>query len=136
MAKSNLQVFAQTQKAGVAVVTAADDLTSAPVGVVLLATMGIDGGLFTAVGAMPLGNVSDSSLHLFLELDGVAGLTLMSSELMLAHVIADATKIPETVFGDFSESVPKRLPALAKVYAGCADPYAAGTVFTAQWTDY
>jgi hypothetical protein len=55
---------------------------------------------------------------------------------MAAHTVAATTAIPETAFGNISDSNPLRLEAGDSLYVGSQVALAAGIVFAAQWMDY
>lgn len=130
--------FAQTPKTATAVATAAVSGlgTDAPTGAVLLGTAGAEGAIVTRLMALPRATVTASSLVLFLSKDGGTTLRLIDSELMAAHTVAATTAIPETSFGNISDSTPLRLEAGDKLFVGSQVALAAGIVFAAQWMDY
>lgn len=138
MAKVFTAPFAQTPKTATAVAVAAVSglATDAPTGAVLLGTAGADGAIVTRLSAMPRATCTASSLALFLSKDGGATMHLIDSELMAAHTVAATTAIPETSFGNISDSAPLRLEAGDRLYVGSQVALAAGIVFTAQWMDY
>lgn len=138
MAKTSTAPFAQTPKTATAVATAAVSGlgTDAPTGTVLLATAGAEGAIVTRLSAMPRGTAAASSLVLFLSKDGGTTKRLIDSELMAAHTVAATTAIPETAFGNISDSNPLRLEAGDSLYVGSQVALAAGIVFAAQWMDY
>ncbi len=138
MAKTSTAPFAQTPKTATAVATAAVSglATDAPTGAVLLGTAGVEGAIVTRLAAIPRATATASSLVLFLSKDGGATMHLIDSELMAAHTVAATTAIPETAFGNISDSNPLRLEAGDSLYVGSQVALAAGIVFTAQWMDY
>jgi len=138
MAKTSTAPFAQTPKTATAVATAAVSGlgTDAPTGAVLLGTAGAEGAIVTRLMALPRATVTASSLVLFLSKDGGTTLRLIDSELMAAHTVATTTAIPETAFGNVSDSTPLRLEAGDKLFVGSQVALAAGIVFAAQWMDY
>jgi H+/gluconate symporter-like permease len=138
MAKTSTAPFAQTPKTATAVATAAVSGlgTDAPTGAVLLGTAGAEGAIVTRLMALPRATVTASSLVLFLSKDGGTTLRLIDSELMAAHTVAATTAIPETAFGNISDSNPLRLEAGDSLYVGSQVALAAGIVFAAQWMDY
>lgn len=137
MAKTSTAPFAQTPKTATAVVTAAATVAGdSPTNTVELLTAGADGALVTRLTAMPRGTVTASSLVLFLQKSGQTTQRLLDSELMAAHTVAATTAIPETAFGNVSDSTPLRLEAGDKLFVGSQVALAAGIVFAAQWMDY
>lgn len=138
MAKTSTAPFAQTNKTATAVATAAVAglATDAPTGAVLLGTAGAEGAIVTRLMALPRATVAASSLVLFLSKDGGATLRLIDSELMPAHTVAATTAIPETAFGNISDSTPLRLDAGDELHVGTQVALASGIVFAAQWMDY
>ena len=138
MPKTFTAPFAQTPKTATAVAVAAvsDLATDAPTGAVLLGTAGAEGAIVTRLMALPRATVTASSLVLFLSKDGGTTLRLIDSELMAAHTVATTTAIPETSFGNISDSTPLRLEAGDKLFVGSQVALAAGIVFAAQWMDY
>jgi hypothetical protein len=138
MAKTSTAPFAQTPKTATAVATAAVSglATDAPTGAVLLTTAGAEGAIVTRLTAMPRATATASSLVLFLSKDGGTTMRLIDSELMAAHTVAATTAIPETAFGNISDSNPLRLEAGDSLYVGSQVALAAGIVFAAQWMDY
>jgi len=138
MAKTFTAPFAQTPKTATAVATAAVASlgTDAPTGTVLLGTAGADGAVVTRLMALPRATVTASSLVLFLSKDGGVTQRLIDSELMAAYTLAATTAVPETAFGNISDSSPLRLEAGDSLYVGSQVALAAGIVFAAQWMDY
>ncbi len=138
MAKTFTAPFAQTPKTATAVATAAVASlgTDAPTGTVLLGTAGADGAVVTRLMALPRATVTASSLVLFLSKDGGVTQRLIDSELMAAHTVAATTAIPETNFGNISDSSPLRLEAGDRLYVGSQVALASGIVFKAEWMDY
>lgn len=137
MAKTSTAPFAQTPKTATAVVTAAATVADDnPTNTVELLTAGADGALVTRLAAMPRGTCTASSLALFLQKSGQTTKRLIDSELMAAHTVAPTTAIPETAFGNVSDSTPLRLEAGDKLFVGSQVALAAGIVFAAQWMDY
>lgn len=138
MALTHEAVFAQTPKTGtaVAVAAAASLGTDVPTGTVLLATAGADGAIVTRLTAIPRATVTAASLLLFLSKDAGATMRLIDSELMAAHTVAATTAIPETAFGNVTESAPLRLEAGDRLYVASQVALAAGIVFRAEWTDF
>lgn len=138
MAKTFTAPFAQTPKTATAVATdaVAGIDTDAPTGTVLLATAGTEGAIVTRLAAMPRATATASSLVLFLSKDGGTTLRLIDSELMAAHTVAATTAIPETAFGNISDSSPLRLDAGDELHVGSQVALASGIVFAAQWMDY
>jgi hypothetical protein len=138
MAKVFTAPFAQTPKTATAVATAAVSglATDAPTGAVLLGTAGAEGAIVTRLAAIPRATATASSLVLFLSKDGGTTMRLIDSELMAAHTVAATTAIPETAFGNISDSNPLRLEAGDSLYVGSQVALAAGIVFAAQWMDY
>jgi len=129
--------FAQTPKTAAAVVTAATTVADDnPTNTVELLTAGANGALVTRLAAMPRGTCTASSLVLFLQKNGQTTKRLIDSELMAAHTVATTTAIPETAFGNVSDSTPLRLEAGDKLFVGSQVALAAGIVFSAQWMDY
>lgn len=129
--------FAQTPKTAAVVVTAAATVDSdTPSNTVELLTAGADGALVTRLAAMPRATVTASSLLLFLQKSGQTTKRLIDSELMSAHTVATTTAIPETAFGNVTDSTPLRLEAGDKLFVGSLVALAAGIVFAAQWMDY
>lgn len=138
MTKTYTAPFAQTPKTATAVVTAAVSslVSDAPTGTVELLTAGADGAIVTSLWAIPRATVTASSLLLFLSKDGGTTKLLIDSELMAAHTVAATTAIPETKFGNVSETAPIRLEAGDKLYVGSQVALAGGIVFKAEWTDF
>lgn len=129
--------FAQTPKTAAVVVTAAATVDSDnPANTVELLTAGANGALVTRLAAMPRATVTASSLLLFLQKSGQTTKRLIDSELMSAHTVATTTAIPETAFGNVTDSTPLRLEAGDKLFVGSLVALAAGIVFAAQWMDY
>lgn len=130
--------YAQTPKTATAVATAAVSGlgTDAPTGTVLLGTAGADGAVVTRLMALPRATVTASSLVLFLSKDGGVTQRLIDSELMAAYTLAATTAVPETSFGNISDSSPLRLEAGDSLYVGSQVALASGIVFAAQWMDY
>lgn len=129
--------FAQTPKTATAVVSAAATVADDnPTNTVELLTAGADGALVTRLAAMPRATVTASSLLLFLQKSGQTTKRLIDSELMSAHTVATTTAIPETAFGNVTDSTPLRLEAGDKLFVGSLVALAAGIVFAAQWMDY
>lgn len=138
MAKTSTAPFAQTNKTATAVATAAVAglATDAPTGAVLLGAAGAEGAIVTRLAAIPRATATASSLLLFLSKDGGTTMRLIDSELMAAHTVAATTAIPETSFGNISDSAPLRLEAGDRLYVGSQVALASGIVFAAQWMDY
>lgn len=138
MAKTPLAVFAQIPKTATAVVTAATTglATDAPTGVVQLMVAGADGAILTRLTAIPRATVTASSLLLFISNDGGATMRLIDSELMPIAAISATTAIPETVFGNYTESRPLRLAQNDRLYVGSQVALAGGIVFKAEWADF
>lgn len=139
MAKIYTAPFAQTPKTQAVVATAAlgGIGTDTVTGAVLAVTAGADGAIFTKLTAMPRATVAASSLVLFLVKASAPTLyRLIDSELMAAYTLSTTTAVPETAFGNISETSPIRLEAGDKVYVGSQVALAAGICFFAQWTDY
>lgn len=139
MAKTSTAPFAQTPKTATAVATAAVAglATDAPTGTVLLATAGAEGAIVTRLSAMPRATATAASLVLFLvKASAPTVYHLIDSELMAAHTVAATTAIPETSFGNISDSTPLRLEAGDRLFVGSQVALAAGIVFAAQWMDY
>lgn len=138
MAKTYTAPFAQTPKTAAVVVTTATGslATDTPTNTVELLTAGSDGALVTRLLAIPRGTVTASGLLLFLQKSGGSIKRLIDSELMPAYTDATTTAIPETAFGNVSDSTPLRLEAGDKLFVGSQVALAAGIVFAAQWMDY
>lgn len=140
MAKTFTAPFAQTPKTGTAVVTAAAGNISgdSPTGAVLLATAGADGAILTRLWAMPRGNTTPSSLLLFIQSasDSTNALRIIDSEVMPSYTTSTSVAVPETQFGNYSETTPLRLAAGDKLYAASQVGLASGIVFRAEWTDF
>jgi hypothetical protein len=138
MAKTFVSPYAQTPNTATAVATAAVSGlgTDAPTGAVLLGTAGAEGAIVTRLMALPRATATASSLVLFLSKDGGATMRLIDSELMAAHTVAATTAIPETAFGNISDSAPLRLEAGDRLYVGSQVALASGIVFKAEWMDY
>lgn len=139
MAKIFTAPFAQTPKTLAAVVTAAlgGIGTGTVTGSVLVATAGSDGALVTKLTAIPRATVTATSLVLFLVKSAAPTVyQLIDSELMGAYTLAATTAIPETGFGNITESSPLRLEAGDKLYVGSQVALAAGIVVKAEWMDY
>lgn len=137
MAKIYTAPFAQSPKTAAVVVTAAATVgDDNPTNTVELLTAGADGALVTRLSAMPRGTVTASSLVLYLQKSGQTTQRLIDSELMAAHTVAATTAIPETAFGNVSDSTPLRLEAGDTLFVGSQVALDAGIVFAAQWMDY
>ncbi len=137
MAKTYTAPFAQTPKTSAVVVTGAATVADDnPTNTVELLTAGADGALVTRLTAMPRATVTAANLVLFLQKSGQTTKRLIDSELMTAHTVAATTAIPETVFGNVSDSTPMRLEAGDKLFVGSQVALASGIVFAAQWMDY
>lgn len=130
--------FAQAARIQTAVVTAAvaSLATDTPTGTVALLTAGPEGCIVTRVTAIPRATVTASSLVMFVKKSGDPALRLIDSELMAAHTVAATTAIPETVFGNISDSTPLRLDAGDELHVGSQVALASGIVFSANWMDY
>lgn len=138
MPKAHTAPFAQAARIQTAVATAATvgiD-TDSPTGTVALLTAGEEGCIVTRITAIPRATVTASSLVLFVKKAGDTALRLIDSELMAAHTVAATTAIPETTFGNISDSTPLRLDAGDELHAGTQVALAAGIVFAANWMDY
>ena len=138
MANTFTAPFAQIPKtAGAVATTAIAGIgTDAPTNTVKLYTAGANGAILTKLTAMPRATVTASSLCLFLSKDQGTTKTLIDSELMAAYTLAATTAVPETVFGNISETSPIRLQALDELYIGSQVALASGIVFFGQATDY
>lgn len=138
MSKTFTAPFAQTPKTLTAVAASAisgigtDTVTNT----VLIATAGPDGAIVTRLTAMPRATATASSLALFLSKDNGVTQRLIDSELMAAYTLASTTAIPETAFGNISETTPLRLEAGDKLYFGSQVALAAGIVAKTEWTDF
>lgn len=138
MSKTFTAPFAQTAKTSTAVVTvAAGSLnTDAPTGVSLLMTAGDDGAILTRLWAIPRGGAVANSLLLFIQSAGDTAIRLIDSEAMAAYTAATTTAIPETAFGNYSETTPIRLGGGDKLYVGMQTATATGVTFRAEWSNY
>lgn len=138
MPKVHTAPFAQAARIQTAVATAATVgiNTDSPTGTVTLLTAGQEGCIVTRITAIPRATVTASSLVLFVKKAGDTALRLIDSELMAAHTVAATTAIPETVFGNISDSTPLRLDAGDELHVGSQVALASGIVFAAQWMDY
>lgn len=138
MANTFTAPFAQVPKTSRALVTAAiaSIASDAPTNTVKLLTAGANGAILTKLTAMPRATVTASSLCLFLSKDQGATKTLIDSELMAAYTLSATTAVPETAFGNISETSPIRLQALDEIYVGSQVALASGIAFFAQHTDY
>lgn len=138
MTKTFTAPFAQAARIQTAVATAAVTglATDTPTGTVALLTAGAEGCIVTRITAIPRATVTASSLVLFVKKAGQSNLRLIDSELMAAHTVAATTAIPETTFGNVSDSAPLRLDAGDELHVGSQVALASGIVFTAQWMDY
>ncbi len=138
MPKVHTAPFAQATRIKTAVATAAvsELATDAPTGTVSLLTAGPEGCVVTRITAIPRATLTASSLVLFVKKSGNTALRLIDSELMAAHTVAATTAIPETVFGNISDSTPLRLDAGDELHVGSQVALASGIVFAAQWMDY
>jgi hypothetical protein len=137
MAKTFTAPFAQTPKTGIAVsTTATASIDTTPTNTTLLVTAGADGALVTRLWAMPRATVTATTLYLFLSKDGGTTQRLVDTELMAAHTVATTTAIPETSFGNYSESTPFRLEAGDRLYVGVGVTLSNGIVFKAEFTDF
>lgn len=134
MATTDLPVFPQNPKVTTAIVTGADDLTSAPANTILLVAAGTDGAELSSITAIPRATVAASSLHLFVSTDGGTTKILTNSALMSAHTVANTTAIPVTDFG-YTESNTFILGASEELYVGSAVALAGGIAFTGQRVD-
>jgi hypothetical protein len=137
MAKTFTAPFAQAPKTGIAVsTTATASIDTTPTNTTLLVTAGADGALVTRLWAIPRATVTATTLYLFLSKDGGTTLRLVDTELMAAHTVATTTAIPETSFGNYSESTPFRLEAADRLYVGVGVTLSNGIVFKAEFTDF
>lgn len=138
MAKTFTAPFAQTAKTATAVVTVAagNMTTDAPTGLSLLMTAGDDGSIVTRLWAIPRGGVVANSLLLYLQSAGDTAIRLIDSESMAAYTASTSTAIPETPFGNYSETTPIRLGAGDKLYVGMQTAAAAGVTFRTEWSNY
>lgn len=134
MAVTNTAAFPQIPKTLTAIVTAADDLTSAPANTVLVATAGANGAELSTLTAIPRATVTASSLHLFISRDSGTTKLLLNSVLMAAHTVAATTAVPVTDFG-YTEDAPLLLGATEELYFGSGVALAGGIAGTAQWVD-
>jgi len=135
MAITPTAAFAQTPKTLNAIVTAADDLTSAPANTVKIATAGSDGAILTKLTAIPRATVTASSLHLFISKDTGTTKLLVNSVLMSAHTVAATTAVPVTDFG-YTEDAPLRLEAADELYVGSGVALAGGISFNSESSDF
>lgn len=138
MAKTFTAPFAQTVRTATAVATAAvaNLTTDAPTNTVELLTAGPEGALVSRLTAIPRATVTASSLLLFISKDGGATKRIIGSVLMAAHTVAATTKIPVTVFDEYSEATPLRLEAGDSLYVGTQVAAASGIVFLAERMEY
>jgi hypothetical protein len=137
MAKTFTAPFAQTPKTALAIATTATaSIDTTPTNTQPLVTAGADGALVTRLWAMPRATVTATALYLFLSKDGGTTLRLVDTELMAAHTVATTTAIPETSFGNYSESTPFRLEAADRLYVGVGVTLSNGIVFKAEFTDF
>ena len=138
MANTFTAPFAQTPKTATAVATGAVATITGdtPTNTVLLLTAGTDGCILTRLAAIPRATVTASSLVLFISKDTGTTKRLIDSELMAAFTVSATTAIPETVFTNFSETLPLRLEAGDQLYVGSQVALASGIVFRAEFTNY
>ena len=134
MAITNTAAFPQAPKIATAIVTLADDLTSAPANTVVLVTAGANGAEVSSVTAIPRATVTASDLHLFISTDSGTTKILTKSKLMTAHTVAATTAIPVVDFG-YDEVDTIILAAGDSLYVGSAVALAGGIAFTGQWVD-
>ncbi|MDH1590674.1 hypothetical protein, partial [Stutzerimonas stutzeri] len=130
--------FAQAARIQTAVVTAAvaNLATDTPTGTIAVLTAGPEGCIVTRVMAIPRATTNGTSLVLLLKKAGQPAIRLIDSELMAAATVNTTTAIPETVFGNISDSTPLRLDAGDELHVGSQVALASGIVFAAQWMDY
>lgn len=136
MANTFTAPFAQTPQTATAVVTAVATLTDTPANTVLLLTAGENGAILTRLTAIPRATVTASSLVLFLSKNSGTTKLLIDAELMAAYTMATTTLVPETTFGNYTQSTPLRLEAGDELYVGSQVLLAAGIVFRAEFTDF
>lgn len=137
MAKTYVAPFAQTPKTATAIATTATaSIDTTPTNTQLLLTAGADGSMLTRLWAIPRATVTATTLYLFLSKDAGTTKTLIDTELMAAHTVATTTAIPETSFGNYSETTPFRLEAGDRLYVGGGVTLSNGIVFKAEYTDY
>jgi len=129
--------YVQTPKTATAVVTGAATVADDnPTNTTELLTAGTNGALVTRLTAMPRSSCNACSLVLFLQKSGQTTKRLIDSELMPVINVSTTAVIPETAFGNVSDSTPLRLEAGDKLFVGSQVALAAGIVFAAQWMDY
>lgn len=138
MPKTHEAPFAQAARIQTAVVTAAvaNLATDTPTGTVAVLTAGPEGCVVSRVTAIPRATVTASSLVLFVKKSGQNALRLIDSEQLATHTVTATTAIPETIFGNISDSSPLRLDAGDELHVGSQVALAAGIVFAANWMDY
>jgi len=132
---SDLAAFPSIPKVVAADVTAADDLTSAPAGVELIATAGTKGATMVGLSAVPRATLAaDNRLDLFIQLGGAGDYFFVKSVLMAAVTVAATGVIEPTDFG-YTEAAPLHLQAGDKLYVGAATAFASGIAFTGRALD-
>lgn len=132
----NKVVTSQSLNTGQAICTAAKTTYGDVTNAVLLATAGVNGSVFYSVKAIPRATVTATQLQLYRSSDGGVTLMLFDLALMAAYTMAQTTApVPaKTDFG-YSETVPLRLKANERLYAGIGVALASGIVFDAQGED-
>ena len=129
-------VFTQSVKTAQAVCTAAKTTYNDATNAVLLWTAGADGSLIKKLSAAPRATVTATQLQLYISKDSGTTLHLIDSELMAAYTMAQTTAVPETAFGNISESTPLRLGPTERLYVAAGVALAGGIVFAAEGEDF
>lgn len=118
-----------------ACVIGADD---APTNTQLLFTAGPEGAVLTRLWAIPRGAVGTATgLYLFLRKTGSAAQVLIDSEAMsVFSTFTPSTKLPKTVFAEYSELSTMRLGPGDQLWGGIGVPSTPGIVFFVQESEY
>ena len=137
MALTDTKPFPQKIKTGYGVCTAALGSIPAPTlaSLKLIATAGPDGAYLAKISAFPQSTVTATGLQAYSSKDNGVTFQPIGSETLAAYTLATTAKIPETVFGNFNATAPKRLEAGEKVYVGIQIAWPSGVAFNAEWMD-
>lgn len=137
MAFSNAPVFAQTPKAAVAKVTAANAALDGSGAVTMLLAAGSDGAVVTSLQARCQATVTATALRLFLSLDNGLTWALFDEKLMSACTVSATTAQSAVVFIDKNNPDGAiRLPAGARLGVASGVAVSGGICFVAEYTDY
>lgn len=121
-----------------ATVTAASGAVATPTAasLKLLATGGVNGSLIDRIWAIPQGTTTATAVVLYSSKDSGVTFNLVDSELMAAYTTAVTTANPESVFGNYSKTTPKKLMPNERLYVGIEVAQAAGVMFFAEGGDF